>query len=184
MSRIGRKPIQIPEKVEVKIEGDLILIKGPKGELKNKLPAGVTVEKNGQELIVKVKDETDKKYRSLWGTWRQLINNMLVGVTQGFEKKLEINGIGFRAEVRGKELVLNVGYSHPVNYAIPQGLEIKVDKNTIIVTGFDKQLVGETAAQIRQIKKPEPYKGKGIRYFDEVVRRKAGKQVKSATIAK
>lgn len=194
MSRIGKKPIQIPNKVEVKVDAGLILVKGPKGELKLDLVNGVNVEIKDKELVVKVKNEDEKRYRSLWGTFRQLINNMIVGVSEGFEKKLEINGVGFKAEVsrnsagstsgeKGDELILNVGYSHAVNFKIPQGIEIVVEKNIITISGIDKQLVGETAAQIRKTKKPEPYKGKGIKYVDEVIRRKAGKQAKTVGAA-
>ncbi len=179
MSRIGKKTIQIPEKVEVKIEKNSVLVKGAKGELKLELIPEIKLEKKDNEIFVKVKDESVKQQRSVWGTFRQLIDNMLIGVTQGFEKQLEINGVGYRAELKDKNLILNVGFSQPVEFKIPEGIEIKVEKNTITVSGIDKQLVGETAAQIREIKKPEPYKGKGIKYVDEVVRRKAGKQVKT-----
>jgi len=194
MSRIGKKPIQIPDKVNVKIDNGLVTVKGPKGELKLELANGVKLEQNNNEITVKVKNEDEKRYRSLWGTFRQLINNMIVGVSEGFEKKLEINGVGFKAEVsrnsagstsggKSDELILNVGYSHAVNFKIPQGIEIKIEKNIITISGIDKQLVGETAAQIRKTKKPEPYKGKGIKYVDEVIRRKAGKQAKTVGAA-
>ena len=178
MSRIGKQPIQIPDKVEVKIEDDLVIVKGPKGELRQKLVPEVKVEMKDRELRVDIENKNAKKEKSLWGTFRQLINNMVVGVSAGFEKQLEINGVGYRAEVKGKELVLSVGYSHPVNFKIPDGIDIKTEKNIITVSGIDKQLVGETAARIRRIRKPEPYKGKGIKYVDEVIRRKAGKQAK------
>ena len=178
MSRIGKKSIQIPDKVEVKIEQDFVIVKGPKGELKQKLVPEVKIELKDKELNVNVKDQNEKSQRSLWGTFRQLVNNMIQGVLNGFEKKLEINGIGFKAEVKGQELILNVGFSHIVNFKIPEGIQILVEKNIITVSGIDKQLVGETAAQIRKVKKPEPYKGKGIKYIDEVIRRKAGKQAK------
>lgn len=178
MSRIGKKPIQIPDQVEVKIEGDLVMVKGPKGELKQKLVPELKLEQKDKEVLVKVANEQEKKQRALWGTFRQLINNMILGVTEGFEKQLEINGVGYRAEVKGEILVLNVGFSHPVNFKIPVGIQVKVEKNIITISGQDKHLVGEIAAQIRRIKKPEPYKGKGIKYVNEVIRRKAGKQAK------
>ncbi len=181
MSRIGKKPIIIPDEVNVKIDGDLVVVKGPKGELKLNLASGVEVEQKEKKLEINVKNENEKKYKSLWGTFRQLINNMVVGVTKGFEKKLEINGVGYKAEIssgKERELILNVGYSHPVNFKIPENIEIQIEKNIITITGIDKQLVGETAAKIRKIRKPEPYKGKGIKYLDEVIRRKAGKQAK------
>jgi len=203
MSRIGKKIIEIPEKVEIKIDGSLVKVKGPKGELELELARGVKLEpvrpiqrvqgrpeelngrqaQGGQQdktLEVKVKDENEKRYRSMWGTFRQLVENMIVGVTEGWEKQLEINGVGYKAEAKGKELVLNVGYSHPVNFKVPESVEVKVEKNIITVSGMNKQLVGETAAQIRKVRKPEPYKGKGIKYVDEVIRRKAGKQMKGA----
>ena len=178
MSRIGKKIIQIPDKVEVKIDSGLVLVKGPKGELKQRMVREIEVEQSDKELVVKVMNENDKKQRSLWGTFRQLIANMILGVTEGFEKKLEVNGVGYRTEIKGNELVLNVGFSHPVHFKMPEGIQIQVEKNLITVGGIDKQLVGETAARIRKIKKPEPYKGKGIKYVDEVIRRKAGKQAK------
>lgn len=181
MSRIGKKIILIPDKVEVKTDGDLIMVKGPRGELKLNLVAGVKIELKDKEIKVMVGDETLKKEKSLWGTFRQLIANMLTGVTVGFEKKLEINGVGFKAEAKSNEVLLNVGYSHPVVFKIPENIKVTTEKNVITINGIDKQLVGEVAAQIRRIRQPEPYKGKGIKYIDEVVRRKAGKQVKSAT---
>lgn len=180
MSRIGKKTIIIPEKVEVKLEHGLVVVKGPKGELKQKIHPLVHVEVKDKEINVKIKNDKDKLQKSLWGTTRQLVSNMILGVTQGFQKQLEINGIGYRAEIKANELILNIGYSHSVNFKIPENIEIKVEKNLITVSGIDKQLVGETAAQIRKVRKPEPYKGKGIKYVDEVIRRKAGKQAKGA----
>ncbi len=183
MSRIGKKPILIPEKIDVKIDADFVVVKGPKGELKQKLIPEIKLifSDDKKELTVDVKNKEVKKEKSVWGTFRQLINNMIIGVTEGFEKKLEINGVGYKAVVKGQELILNVGFSHQVNFKIPENIDISVEKNIIIVKGFDKYLVGETSAQIRKIKKPEPYKGKGIKYVDEVIRRKAGKQAKGAT---
>lgn len=178
MSRIGKKPIQIPDKVEVKIDGGFVNVKGPLGELKLELAEGVSVEQDQNTLVVKPKDENIKEYRSLWGTFRQLIENMLIGVTKGWKKQLEVNGVGYRTELKGDELVLNVGYSHPVNFKIPEGVKVSLEKNVITIEGIDKQLVGEVAASIRKVRKPEPYKGKGIKYVDEIIRRKAGKQAK------
>lgn len=180
MSRIGKKPIKLPEQVEVKVESGEITIKGPKGSLKQALLPQISATIDGPELKVLIKDENDNQQRALWGLFRSLISNMVLGVTQGFAKQLEINGIGFKAAVSGQNLVLNVGFSHPVNYAIPADVIISVDKNIINVSGIDKQRVGQIAAEIRAIKKPEPYKGKGIKYLEEVIRRKAGKAVKGA----
>jgi len=186
MSRIGKQPIKIPENVEVKIEGDLIIVKGPKGELKNRIPREIKIEIKDKELKLKP-IIFHKETQALWGTWRSLINNMIQGVTKGFEKKLEIRGVGYRAELKdsptgeaGRNLVLSLGYSHLVKVRAPRDIEFKVEKNTITVSGIDKQVVGQIAADIRKKRKPEPYKGKGIRYEGEIVRRKAGK--KAATI--
>lgn len=176
MSRIGKKPIDITDKVEVKIEGDLVTVKGPKGTLTQKIHPLVKVEIKDKEIFVLVENPTDCNENALWGLFRSLINNMVVGVTNGFEKKLEINGVGYKARVEGtKKLILNVGYSHPVDFELPAGITCQVENNQITLTGIDKQLVGETAANIRKIRKPEPYKGKGIKYADEVLRHKAGK---------
>lgn len=175
MSRIGKNPINLPAGVEVKIEAGEIMVKGPKGTLKQKLHQVVTVEINGQSLAVKIKDETDKSQRALWGLFGSLITNMVKGVTEGFEKKLEINGVGMKYAVNGKKVVLNVGFSHPVEYDIPEGVDIVVEGNVMTISGIDKQIVGEVAAQIRKIKKVEPYKGKGIKYLGEQYIKKAGK---------
>lgn len=180
MSRIGKKIIIIPDKVTVSQNGSLIMVKGPKGELSLTLPNCLTMAINGSEITLTVADSTEKKQNALWGTYRQLIANLIEGATAGFSEQLDINGVGYKWEIRGQELVINVGYSHPVIFKIPAGLELKMEKTSLIITGCDKQLVGEAAASIRKIKKPEPYKGKGIKYAAEVIRRKAGKQVKSA----
>jgi len=180
MPRIGKKPVIMPAEVEVIIDGQSVTVKGPKGTLKFDFHHRVVFEKKDNQILVKVRKEDEKRSRELWGTSRVLLANMIEGVTKGFEKKLEISGVGFRAAISGKKLTLQVGFSHPVEFSIPEGIEIKVEKNIIIVSGIDKQLVGETAARIRAIKKPEPYKGKGIKYIDEVIRRKAGKVVKTA----
>jgi len=179
MSRIGKKPILIPEKVGVKISNHLVVVSGPKGELKRNVHSLIKIEVKDKEIVLNIKNEDDKLEKSLWGTERQLINNMIVGVNEGFSKKLEINGVGYRAATSGKSLTLSVGYSHPVEFKIPEGIDVSVEKNLITVSGIDKQQVGEISAQIRKIRKPEPYKGKGIKYVDEVIIRKAGKQAKS-----
>jgi large subunit ribosomal protein L6 len=175
MSRIGKKPIAIPNGVEVKIEKDLVKVKGPKGELKLTIHPVIKVEIKDNQIILTVADQEDKNEKSLWGLFNRLINNMVIGVTEGFTKKLEVVGVGFRVALQGQKLVLNLGFSHQVEFVLPQGISGSLDKNTIILTGIDKYLLGETAAQIRRIKKPEPYKGKGIRYVDEVVKKKVGK---------
>ena len=175
MSRIGKQPINVPAGVEIKMTDDLIVIKGPKGELKERLVPNVIINKNENVITVSVKDPEDKKQRSLWGLYRRLIGNMVIGVTDGFSKQLEINGVGYKASATPKVLTLNLGYSHPIEYQIPAGVEIKVEKNVITVSGFDKQLIGQIAAEIRKFRKPEPYKGKGIKYSTEVIRRKEGK---------
>ena len=175
MSRIGKKKIAIPAGVTVDIKKNEIVIKGPKGELKQKLHPHVTPSINGQEISLLVANENNKQDRSLWGTFSSLIDNMVQGVSVGFKKQLEINGVGYKAAMKGADLMLEVGFSHPVMVKPLPGIKYAVEKNIITVEGQDKQLVGELAAQIRKVKKPEPYKGKGIRYIDEVVRRKAGK---------
>lgn len=180
MSRIGKKQIQIPNGVEVIIADSDVRVKGPKGTLALTLHPHVRIHKDGDALSVSVKDENEKKDRSLWGLSATLVHNMIVGVTKGFEKKLELVGVGYRAAMQGNAIKLEVGYSHPVIFSLPQGIVGAVEKNVITLSGIDKQLVGELAAQIRRIRKPEPYKGKGIKYVDEVIRRKAGKTAKSA----
>ena len=180
MSRIGKQLTAVPAGVEVKIENGSISVKGPKGQLTQKLHPLVTVENKGNIISVRVNDETDKSQRALWGLFGSLIKNMIIGVTEGYVVKLEINGVGMKAAVAGKKLVLNVGFSHPVEYDIPEGTAIAVEGNVISVSGIDKQLVGETAAQIRKIKKVEPYKGKGIKYVGEKYIKKAGKAAAKA----
>ncbi len=185
MSRVGKKPIVIPSGVEVKISQDsasgatVVSAKGAKGTVAVDLPKGVKIEQKDQQLELLVNNPDNTKNRALWGLARSLVNNAVLGVTKGFSKELEINGVGFKVALQGKKLVLNVGFSHPVDYPLPEGISAEVDKNIIKVSGVDKQLVGQTAAEIRGIKKPEPYKGKGIKYVDEQIRRKAGKVVKS-----
>jgi len=175
MSRIGKRPITIPGKVTIAINGSHVAVKGPKGELARVLPTAVTVEQEGETVLVKRRDES-RSSRQLHGLSRTLVANMVEGVSQGFQKRLEIQGVGYRAQVQGRNLVLTVGYSHPVQIEPPAGVQLAVETNTnVIVSGFDKELVGNTAAKIRAVRPPEPYKGKGIRYAGEVVRRKAGK---------
>ena len=179
MSRIGKKPVSLPQGVTADIKDQVVKIKGPKGELTLNLHPKVTIDKTEEGLIVKVKNETNKQERALWGLFRALLNNMVVGVTNAFTKVLEINGVGYKAAVAGKKLTLNLGYSHPIEMEVPNGLEVKIEKNVLTITGIDRQLVGQFAAVVREQRPPEPYKGKGIKYQDEVVRRKAGKVVKA-----
>lgn len=175
MSRIGKRPIAIPAKVQVTLDGSQVTVKGPKGELSRELPLAVTIEQEGDTLIVKRKDDS-RTARQMHGLARTLVANMVDGVSQGFQRRLEIQGVGYRAAVQGRNLTLNVGYSHPVQIEPPEGIQLAVENNTnVIVSGFDKELVGNTAAKIRDVRPPEPYKGKGIRYSGEFVRRKAGK---------
>ena len=176
MSRIGRMPIAVPAGVTVSIaENNNVTVKGPKGELNRVLPSEMTIEMEGETIVVKRPNDL-KRMKSLHGLTRTLINNMVIGVTDGYQKVLEINGVGYRAAKQGKKLVLNLGYSHPVEMEDPDGLEVIVeDQNKIIVKGIDKEKVGQYAAEIREKRAPEPYKGKGIKYADEVIRRKVGK---------
>lgn len=175
MSRIGKKSRTLPAGVSAEVQGNELVVKGPKGELRQSLHPRVSVIINGQEVSLKVLQEESKRDRSLWGTFGSLFDNMIEGVTTGFKKQLEINGVGFRAALKDADLSLEVGFSHPVIVKPLSGIKFAVEKNIITVEGPDKQLVGETAAMIRRVKKPEPYKGKGIKYIDEVLRRKAGK---------
>ena len=176
MSRIGRMPIAIPSGVTVDIaENNKVTVKGPKGTLERVLPAEMEIKKEGEEVIVNRPNDL-KKMKSLHGLTRTLIYNMVVGVTEGYQKELEVNGVGYRAQKQGKKLTLSLGYSHPVEMEDPEGLESVLDgQNKITIKGIDKQEVGQYAAEIREKRKPEPYKGKGIKYADEVIRRKVGK---------
>jgi len=179
MSRIGKKPILIPEGVEVKVEGNKIFVKGKKGELTRLIPLEIKVEKKEKEIIVSLVKET-KKSKALWGLTRTLIFNMIEGVVNGYEKKLELQGVGYRANLEGEDLVLQIGFSHPVKVKKPEGINFSINKNIVTVLGIDKELVGQVAAKIRKIRPPEPYKGKGIRYLGEKVRRKLGKKAAGA----
>ena len=175
MSRIGRHPVAVPAGVEVKIaENNVVTVKGPKGTLEKALPTEMSIKlEDGQVVVTRPNDL--KKMKSLHGLTRTLIQNMVIGVSQGYEKTLEVNGVGYRAQKQGKKLVLSLGYSHPVEMEDPEGLESTVDGNKIVVKGIDKEKVGQYAAEIRDKRRTEPYKGKGIKYADEVIRRKVGK---------
>ena len=179
MSRIGKKPIPVPSGVDVTIDGSHVMVKGPKGTLEHDAPESITVSREGDDLVVTRPDD-ERENRALHGLTRSLVANMVTGVSEGFVRELEIVGVGYRAAASGpRRLELQVGYSHPVNVDAPDGIEFEVPQPTrITVRGFDKQLVGQVAADIRKIRKPEPYKGKGIRYADEHVLRKAGKSAK------
>ena len=177
MSRVGIKPISLPEKVAVKIEGTQVLVEGPKGKLDFSLPEGISVTTDDGNVVVSRASE-QREHRALHGTVRSIVNNMILGVSQGFSKDLEIHGVGLRAAVKGADLDLSLGFSHPLLHPIPSGLTVTVNENTKIkVEGIDKQLVGQFAAEVRSFYPPEPYKGKGVRYVDEYVRRKEGKSV-------
>lgn len=175
MSRIGKMDITIPAGVKVEAQGVVVVIKGAKGELRQNLHPHMAVSMDEGHLRVMVKNENDRRDRALWGTFASLLRNMIIGVTVGFKKQLEINGVGFKAAANGESLVLEVGFSHPVTIPAMPGVRFSVEKNIITVEGIDKQAVGEMAARIRGVKEPEPYKGKGIKYVHEIVRRKAGK---------
>ncbi|MBR3308702.1 MAG: 50S ribosomal protein L6 [Lachnospiraceae bacterium] len=176
MSRVGKMPIAVPAGVTVEIaENNVVTVKGPKGELSRALPKEMTIRKEGEEVIIERPNDL-KKNKALHGLTRALINNMVIGVNVGFEKTLEINGVGYRAAKQGNVLNLSLGYSHPVEYPEPEGITIEVpDQNKIIVKGISKEKVGQCAAEIRGFRPPEPYKGKGIKYADEYIRRKVGK---------
>ena len=175
MSRIGNKPVVIPAGVTIDLKDNTVTVKGPKGELSYTFNQNITLVQNEGEVVFTRPDDS-KENKTIHGTTRAVFNNMVVGVTEGFQRELELIGVGYRAQLQGNKLVLNVGYSHPVEFTPEEGLEIEVPSNTkVIVKGYDKQKVGELAANIRGVRPPEPYKGKGIRYVDEFVRRKEGK---------
>ncbi len=175
MSRIGKKPITFPKNVKISQSGGIVKVEGPKGTLSSKLPEGITMVVSENNLAIERSSE-DRLVRSYHGLARTLISNMVTGVSAGFEKGLEISGVGYRAEVAGSTLKLVLGFSSPVEYTIPKGIDVKVDKQVnMVVSGINKELVGRVASEIRSLKKPEPYKGKGIKYAGEYIRRKAGK---------
>ena len=176
MSRIGRLPVAIPAGVEVSVaEGNVVTVKGPKGTLERALPKEMEIKVEDGHVVVSRPNDL-KKMKSLHGLTRSLIHNMVVGVSEGYTKELEVNGVGYKAAKQGKKLVLSLGYSHPVEMEDPEGLESKVDGNKIVISGIDKEKVGEFAANVRKVRKPEPYKGKGVKYTGEYVRRKEGKK--------
>ncbi|XCH46480.1 50S ribosomal protein L6 [Thermodesulfovibrio sp. 3907-1M] len=176
MSRIGRKPIQIPEGVNIAVENRKVIVKGPKGQLSYELPEGIGLTLDSKAVVV-TRDSDVAKQKAMHGLVRSLISNMVIGVSQGFTKTLQIYGVGYRAQVSGNKLILNVGYSHPVEFPLPEGIKATVDEKqtTITLYGIDKQLVGQVAANLRAIRPPDAYKGKGIRYADEVLKLKPGK---------
>ncbi len=174
MSRVGKKIIDIPSGVEVKVSGRKVTAKGPKGELSYEMLQGIELDVDGAGALVR-QTGTDKNARAFHGLTRALINNLVVGVSDGFSKTLEINGTGYRAAVQGQKLTLNLGYSHPIDYELPKGISAAIDGNRVTISGIDKAVVGQVSAEIRRFRPPEPYKGKGVRYVDEYVRRKAGK---------
>jgi large subunit ribosomal protein L6 len=175
VSRIGKKPISLPAGVKVTVDGNIVTVQGPKGTLAQTLPEGITITEEDNQVVVQRAND-NKQQRAFHGLSRALIANMVEGVTNGFEKKLELVGVGYRAQMQGKKLVISIGFSHPVEIDAPEGIEFEVPAPTrITIKGIDKQLVGNTAAHIRAIRKPEPYKGKGIKYENEHIRRKAGK---------
>ncbi len=180
MSRIGKKQTTIPQGVTVSVADGILSVQGPKGTLTRPVHAAVTVSIEDGVASVSVKNEANKQERALWGTFSAHVANMVEGVTEGFKKELEVNGVGYRVAMQGADLKIEVGFSHPVIFKVPDGIKASVDKNVITIEGIDKELVGQTAAEIRAIRKPEPYKGKGIKYMDEHIRRKAGKAAKAA----
>ncbi|MCY4149442.1 MAG: 50S ribosomal protein L6 [Gammaproteobacteria bacterium] len=180
MSRIAKVPVSVPSGVSVDISNGQVVAKGPKGESGFKLFPGIAIRKNNADLTVEINagdSEVDKQLRSMWGTTRALLDNLITGVSSGFSKRLLITGVGYRAQAQGRNLNLNLGYSHPVTYALPDGVEANTPSQTeIIVSGIDKQVVGQVAAEIRAFRPPEPYKGKGVRYADEYIVRKQAKK--------
>jgi large subunit ribosomal protein L6 len=180
MSRIGKQIVKIPNGVTVSVNDGYIVVKGPKGELKRAVNDLVSLDIGEESVTFDVKNKEDKQERSLWGTYASHVKNMIEGVVNGFKKQLEINGVGYKISMQGKDLKIEVGYSNPVIFNIPEGATASVEKNIITIESIDKELLGRVASEIRAVRKPEPYKGKGIKYIDEVVRRKAGKAAKSS----
>ncbi len=177
MSRIGKQPISIPSGVTITVDDEFIVVKGPKGELKQFTMPGVHV-KSEESTATVTRDSDEKVHRSKHGLMRTLVSNMVIGVSQGFSKKLEVNGVGYKVALSGTDLKMSLGFSHEIVYKLPEGINAQVEQNTITISGIDKQLVGQAAAEIRAFKKPEPYKGKGIKYADERILRKSGKSGK------
>lgn len=177
MSKIGKQPITLPSGIEFKRADGTISFKGPKGELSREIPENIDVKLEDNVLMVA---PSGRAHPSRWGLWRALVNNMVIGVSEGFTRTLEFQGVGYKAMVKGNDLELHLGYSHPITVSAPEGITFAVNKTTITVSGIDKELVGHMAAQIRSKRKPEPYKGAGIRYSDEIIRRKAGKKAATA----
>ncbi len=175
MSRLGKLPIKLPTGTTAKVENDFIIVKGTKGELKQKMSNLVKIDISAEDVKLSVKNKNNKKEKAFWGLYWSLINNMVVGVNEGYQKQLELVGVGYKLALAGQKLTLNVGFSHPVDFQLPDGIKGEVKGNILTISGIDKQMVGEVSAKIRKIKKPEPYKGKGIKYVDEVIRRKEGK---------
>jgi large subunit ribosomal protein L6 len=174
MSRIGKQPIPIPEGVELKISGERVEVKGPKGKLSRPFVPLVKIESDGRTALV-TPTENSRRANAFHGLFRTLVNNMVVGVSQGFSRQLEMVGVGYKADLQGRAINFALGYSHPINFQLPEGIEAAVDRQRITVSGIDKELVGQTAAKIRALRPPEPYKGKGVKYVNETIRRKVGK---------
>ncbi len=174
MSRVGKIPVVIPDKVDVKIDGQKVSVKGPNGQLEYTFNNLITFEKQDKHVVIKPINDS-KECMAMWGTGRSLVNNMVVGVSKGFTRNLEFNGVGYKAAVKGDILALNLGFSHPIDFNLPKGVVAKVDKNIITLSSCDKELVGFVASKIRSLRPPEPYKGKGVKYVEEVIIRKAGK---------
>ncbi|OIO71693.1 MAG: 50S ribosomal protein L6 [Zetaproteobacteria bacterium CG_4_9_14_3_um_filter_49_83] len=176
MSRVGKQPISIPAGVEVKIQPDHVFVKGPKGEMTSALFKGVTVQQEENTLVLECSNLDDKKTKSFFGLARALLAANIEGVSKGFEKVLELRGVGYRAQAQGSKLNLALGFSHPIEYDMPEGVDVRVEQSKIIISGYDKQKVGQVAAEVRAFRPPEPYKGKGVRYVDEYVAMKEGKK--------
>jgi large subunit ribosomal protein L6 len=177
MSKIGKQPISVPNGVTINYNDGVIEVKGKEGVLSRKVPPNVSIKIDNNEIIVGSVDQPTKQDRAMWGTWRALINNMVIGVSEGFKKVLEYKGVGYKAVVQGKNLELSLGFSHDITFPAPDGIEFATEKNSITISGIDKELIGQVAAKIRRLRPPEPYKGAGIKYENEVIRRKEGKKV-------
>ncbi|MBI2031425.1 MAG: 50S ribosomal protein L6 [Candidatus Levybacteria bacterium] len=179
MSKIGKKPVSVKEGVSAQVQGHEVKITGPKGSLLFKIPNGVSVDISENKIQISQKNKNKEENKALYGLTRSMINNMVIGVSEGFEKRLELSGVGYRAQIVGADLTLHLGFSHPVKITPPEGIKLSVAENNIIISGMDKALVGDIASKIRSIRPPEPYKGKGIKYKGEKIRRKAGKAAKA-----